>query len=116
MVAISERRLVQVLVNLVLNAADATSERGVGTVTIAIAALAPGRVAIRITDDGPGIPPEIERRIFDPFFSTKDPGQGTGLGLPICYGIVTSAGGDLVLAKTGPEGTTFELQLPTSRG
>ncbi|MBT9561073.1 MAG: HAMP domain-containing protein [Myxococcales bacterium] len=116
MVAISERRLVQVLVNLVLNAADATSERGVGTVTITVATSAPGRVSIRITDDGPGIPAEIERRIFDPFFSTKDPGQGTGLGLPICYGIVTSAGGDLVLAATGLEGTTFELLLPTASG
>ncbi len=114
-VAISERRLVQVLVNLVLNAADATCERGAGTITLAIGRIALDLVAIRITDNGPGIPSDIEPRIFDPFFSTKDPGHGTGLGLPICYGIVTSAGGVLVLSQTGPKGTTFELRLRTGR-
>lgn len=109
--AIGERRLVQVLVNLILNAADATLGREDARITVWITE-GTARVHVRVRDNGTGIPDEIRRQIFNPFFSTKEPGEGTGLGLPICHSIVTAEGGDIVLEKTGPDGTTFLLDLP----
>jgi signal transduction histidine kinase len=107
--------LKQVLINLVRNAADATI--GAGTVTLgarAARATLEGReidaVILEVSDTGQGIPPEIERRLFDPFFSTKE--GGTGLGLPIAARIVEKHGG-LVQYQTRPgHGTTFGVVLP----
>jgi len=69
-----------------------------------------GRVIVRVTDTGPGIPPDVRARIFEPFFTTKD--TGTGLGLGICYGIVTEHGGTIELEPPGRGGTCFRITLP----
>lgn len=107
--------LKQVLVNLVRNAAEAIE--GAGTVTLRTrAARAPlgGRetdaVILEVADDGKGIPPEVEKRLFDPFFSTKE--TGTGLGLPIAARIVERHGGLLEYQTRPGHGTTFGVVLP----
>jgi signal transduction histidine kinase len=69
------------------------------------------KVYLSVRDFGCGIPPEVQRRMFDAFYTTKDPGKGTGLGLYICKEIVESMGGQLRFV-TGPAGTTFECELP----
>ena len=99
-------RIVQVLVNLLLNAADALA--GKGTIRCE-GQVAGSRVELLISNDGAPIPPEHRGRIFDPFFTTKDPGQGTGLGLSVAQSIVESYGGRLYLADR--EQTTFVISL-----
>jgi signal transduction histidine kinase len=108
-VAANGPRLVQVLVNLLLNAADALDGRG--TVFIeGRAGVEPDRVELRVANTGPLIPPEDRGRIFDPFFTTKDPGQGTGLGLSVAQSIVESYGGRLTLADDESR-TAFSIVL-----
>jgi signal transduction histidine kinase len=68
-------------------------------------------VAVRISDTGPGIPPEVLPRIFDPFFTTKSPGEGVGLGLGICHQIVKRHEGRMGVTSE-PGHTTFEVLLP----
>jgi signal transduction histidine kinase len=107
--------LKQVLINLVHNGADAIV--GAGTVTLrarAARATLSGRetdaVVLEVTDTGKGMPPEVEKRVFDPFFSTKE--TGTGLGLPIAARIVEKHGGVLQYQTRLGHGTTFEVVLP----
>ncbi|MHC4600438.1 MAG: sensor histidine kinase, partial [Planctomycetota bacterium] len=71
-----------------------------------------GNVHVSIADNGPGIPKDVRRRIFDPFFSTKGVGKGIGLGLPICYRIVSAYGGTITVDSLPNEGTTVEVTLP----
>jgi two-component system, NtrC family, C4-dicarboxylate transport sensor histidine kinase DctB len=105
-----EIRLEQVLVNLVSNAIDAV--RGCDLRLIRIEAEhRGGRVVLRISDTGPGIPSELVSRIFDPFFTTKPIGRGLGLGLSISYNIVKDFGGSLTMHHSSPEGTAFALEL-----
>jgi signal transduction histidine kinase len=99
----------QVWANLLDNAIDAAPG---GHVRLA-ADSADGKVLVRITDDGPGIPDEILHRIFDPFFTTKDVGEGTGLGLDISRRIVQRHKGTIDL-HTGKGGTEFLVTLPAS--
>jgi signal transduction histidine kinase len=73
-----------------------------------------GRVVIEISDTGPGIPADILARIFDPFFTTKPVGVGTGLGLWICQGIVTSFSGDITVRSQLGKGATFTVSLPVT--
>jgi two-component system NtrC family sensor kinase len=93
-------RLAQVVLNLLLNAADAMAGRG--RVTVAARAEGGGVVAT-VSDEGPGFPPADLPRVFDPFFTTKPPGQGTGLGLAVCHGVMESFGG-AIAAANGPAG------------
>jgi two-component system, NtrC family, sensor kinase len=72
-----------------------------------------GRVEIRIEDDGPGIPPPIQSRIFDYFFTTKDIDKGTGQGLAIAHNVIVDRHGGLIRFETSPSGTTFIITLPT---
>ena len=72
----------------------------------------PGEIIISFTDTGPGIPPEIKYKIFDPFFSTKAVGSGTGLGLSLCYGIVEKHGGRIEVDSEIGKGATFRVILP----
>lgn len=118
-VRIDRVELDQVLLNLVVNARDAMP--GGGPITIAVdrreLPLDPvlgsnsDCVVLNVSDEGHGIPAEIQEEIFEPFFSTKAE-HGTGLGLSICYGIVTAAGGDLRVYSEVGVGTTFTLILP----
>lgn len=101
--------LLQVLINLVFNAADALEGRGG---TIAVSAWASGEeVRVEVSDDGPGMAPEILSRVFDPFFSTKPPERGTGLGLPMSRQMVKDHGGTFTLESTPGQGTRAILLL-----
>ena len=73
-----------------------------------------GRVVVEVSDTGPGIPADILDRIFDPFFTTKPVGEGTGLGLWICQGIVTSLGGEIAAENAPGQGATFRVVLPSA--
>jgi len=102
-------QLNQVFMNLVMNACDALG--GGGEVRVKSEATDDG-VRISISDDGPGIPPAIRSRIFEPFYTTKPAGQGTGLGLSISHGIVERHGGELTFECPPDGGTTFRIDLP----
>jgi C4-dicarboxylate-specific signal transduction histidine kinase len=107
----------QVFVNLVKNAAEAVIERhpgGGGVVRIATGTNDGWTWAV-VSDNGPGIPEDKRRLIFDPFYTTKPPGKGTGLGLNIVYRIVTKYRGTIVVNSTLGQGTTFELRFPVER-
>jgi CheY-like chemotaxis protein len=69
-------------------------------------------VRLEVADIGPGIPPAVQARIFEPFFTTKPPGMGTGLGLPLCQGIVEGHGGTIGVRSASGQGTTFWVELP----
>ena len=104
----------QVLVNLITNAQQALRESSAPR-TLRITSRFErerGRVSVETTDTGPGIPEEVRARIFDPFFTTKPVGQGTGLGLSLCQGIVEAHGGTIAVSSTPGQGTTFRFELP----
>jgi CheY-like chemotaxis protein len=73
-------------------------------------------VRITVCDSGVGMPPEVQARVFEPFFSTKPPGKGTGIGLSTVYGIVKQTGGGIFLTSEPGVGTTFDVYLPFSTG
>jgi signal transduction histidine kinase len=102
--------LTQVFVHLLLNAAQAL-EGTAGQITLR-SAVQGHHVVASITDTGRGIPPEDLPRLFDPFFTTRPPGQGTGLGLAVCHGIITRHGGTIDLDSTLGQGTTVTVRLP----
>lgn len=106
-------RVVQVLVNLLQNAYDAVRDREDAHVTIA-ARCTPGGVEVVVEDDGPGIDPAIETRLFEPFATTKPPGQGTGLGLYTSYMLVQAMQGALTLERREEGGTRATLRLPAA--
>jgi signal transduction histidine kinase len=101
--------LTQLFVHLLLNAAQALDDRS-GSVTVSIKEEGAG-VAVRITDTGRGIDPEHMARIFDPFFTTRVVGEGTGMGLAVCRGIVTRHGGTIEVESQPGNGTTFIVRL-----
>ncbi|UCD10184.1 MAG: PAS domain S-box protein [Dehalococcoidales bacterium] len=104
-------QLVQVFMNLILNAEEAVKDQGGGRITIS-SSVEGDRIIVSIADDGPGILEENLDQIFMPFYTTKNVGEGTGLGLSTCYGIVTAHDG-LISAKNNESGgATFTVQLP----
>ena len=103
----------QALVNLVLNARDATPDGG--RVLIAARAVADSRISLTVSDPGEGMEADVLERAFDPFFTTRDVGQGTGLGLAVVKGIVESVGGRIHVESAPGEGTRIELLLPAAR-
>jgi signal transduction histidine kinase len=106
-----EHLLHQVLVNLVVNGAQAVTGQRPGRVEIR-ARGGDGKVAITVADDGEGMPPEVLRRVFEPFFTTKPFGQGHGLGLAVSRGLITSLGGDLRIESQPGRGTRAVVELP----
>jgi len=104
-------RLRQLLLNLLFNAADALG--GKGRIEVR-AANAGGVVRLLVEDDGPGIDQAIIAQVFDPFVTTKAPGQGTGLGLAVCYTIVEGLGGSIEAANRAQGGAAFQVTLPAA--
>jgi two-component system, sensor histidine kinase RegB len=103
-------RLLQVMVNLVQNAVDAVREDG--TEVIIRASRSDGALEIRVEDDGPGLSAEMEGRLFEPFATTKPPGEGTGLGLYASHMLVETLGGALELEPRPPRGTVATIRFP----
>ncbi|MGH9468161.1 MAG: PAS domain-containing sensor histidine kinase [Terriglobales bacterium] len=120
-------QLDQVLLNLVVNARDAMPDGGrirIATSLENLAATAvephpglkPGDyVLLAVSDNGAGMPPEIQAHIFEPFFTTKPLGKGTGLGLPTVFGIARQSGGTVVVQSAAGQGTTMRVYLPLSK-
>jgi C4-dicarboxylate-specific signal transduction histidine kinase len=107
--------LQQVLLNLVVNAEHALSSRPLGLRRIIIRTRDVGdRVRIELEDTGPGVPSEHESRLFQPFFTTKPVGEGTGLGLSVSYEIVRSLGGSIGYRRAEAGGALFSVELPGS--
>ncbi|MFY0569628.1 ATP-binding protein [Archangium lansingense] len=113
----NDSRLGQVFLNLLVNAAQAIPSDGdadLHEIRVATRVVAPGRVAVEVSDTGAGIAPELLGRIFDPFFTTKPPGVGTGLGLSICHNLIHTMGGELHVHSDLGRGTTFQVLLPAA--
>ena len=125
-VAADPSQLEQVIVNLAVNARDAMLEGG--TLSLAVDSLAvreaspfqddhltPGEYAVlRVTDTGIGMTPEVRQRIFEPFYTTKGSGRGTGLGLAVVQRLVHGMGGTIVVDTEPGRGSTFSIMLPTT--
>jgi two-component system cell cycle sensor histidine kinase/response regulator CckA len=123
-VLVDQSQITQVLLNLAANARDAMNGRG--TLTIRATNEVVGEeyvqnhsharigefVHLSITDTGPGIPPEIREHMFEPFYTTKPVGSGTGLGLSVVFGAVEQAGGWITAESTEGMGATFDIYLP----
>ncbi len=107
-----EGRLGQVLLNLLINAAHAIPPGDVEAQCVRVTARPVDEMLeLRVEDTGSGIPPEHLAHIFDPFFTTKPQGEGTGLGLSVCTGLVLALGGTIDVDSTPGAGTTFTLRL-----
>ena len=111
----------RVLLNIINNAFYAVNERTKKgesgyqpSVSISTKLIADSQIQIAIKDNGGGIPSQIKDKIFQPFFTTKPTGQGTGLGLSLSYDIVKAHGGELIFESKDGEGTTFTIQIPIS--
>jgi signal transduction histidine kinase len=99
----------QVWTNLIDNAVDAMDATG----TLRLATRAGGdHVVVEIGDTGPGMPPEVAARAFEPFYTTKDVGKGTGLGLDIARRIVVERHGGTIAIDSRPDGTVLRVRLP----
>lgn len=117
----------QVLLNLTINARDALRDHGRVTIRTAnreirprfnrrLTDCPPGRyVTLSVSDNGVGMDGETQRHLFEPFFTTKPDGQGTGLGLPLVYGVVQQSGGFIDVRSEPAAGSTFEIMLPEAR-
>ena len=116
LVMANQARLGQVFLNLVLNAAQAIPDGHVEENVITVSTRAEdGHALVTVEDTGHGIAPEHLSRVFDPFFSTKDAGRGTGLGLFIAQGIVRELGGEIELDSSVGVGSKFRVRLPANQ-
>jgi PAS domain S-box-containing protein len=122
---IDEAQIGQVIRNLVINAREAMAHGGVVTIRAENLGLADGStpalppgdyLRVEISDEGPGIPPEVLPKIFDPYFSTKQRGdqKGMGLGLTICHSVIKRHWGTITVDSTPGRGTSFSVYLPAS--
>ena len=115
-VVADESRLGQVLLNLVVNAAQAFSDArvDVNRIVVRTRARRDGWVVVEVEDNGCGMTRQVLDRIWDPFFTTKPPGTGTGIGLPMCHDIVTKLGGRIEVDSEPGKGTTMRVLLPAA--
>ncbi len=110
-VTLPRRHLEQVLLNLVINAADATERRGRVELRLRLDG---ERVLLALHDDGEGVPVERQRRVFEPFYTSKPPDIGSGLGLAVSRRLARAVGGELTLAESDLGGACFTLTLPVA--
>jgi two-component system, NtrC family, sensor kinase len=119
-VLLSPQRLTQVLLNVLLNAGAAIASREGGVrdedvVTVRVRRR-DGRARIEVDDTGPGIPSSMRERVFEPFVTTKDVGEGTGLGLAVCRGVVEAAGGTIAIDESYEGGARVVVEIPLAKG
>ncbi len=112
MVTADFNQVVQVIINLVVNAVDAMSEGGRLTIR---SSGENGWVRVAVQDTGSGIMPENMKKLFTPFFTTKDEVKGVGLGLAVSYGIVERHGGRIEVESEVGKGSTFTVILPAKQ-
>ena len=107
-------QLSQVIINVLINAQQALSAcEGDREVLIHVSFISSSnRVVVAIADNGPGIPEEIRHKVFQPFFTTKPEGRGTGLGLSFCRSVIEGHGGSIEIEDVEPHGTTVHIELP----
>ncbi len=106
-------RLEEIVINLIINAMHALDERNQSPKLIICRTSQEGeQVILEITDNGPGISPEVAEHVWEPFFTTKKGGEGMGLGLAIVYSIVSRIGGNIFCYNNEKGGATFRLELP----
>jgi signal transduction histidine kinase len=115
---VDPNQLKQVFLNIIMNAADAVGDKksldddaSANRLTI-ITENVENCIELRFTDTGPGIEQDGLVRIFDPFYTTKEPGKGTGLGLSVCYRIIEGLGGTIRAESTPGKGTTIIVDIP----
>jgi two-component system sensor kinase FixL len=113
-VFVDKVQIQQVIINLVRNAVEAMQQVTVRRLGIAAGLGAAGMAEVTISDSGPGLPPEVASRLFQPFVSTKE--KGMGLGLTICQSIINSHGGRLWATPNEGSGVCFHFQLPLATG
>jgi signal transduction histidine kinase len=101
-----------VVVHLVTNAARSIPEARRGRVVVRMGPGPPGTARLEVMDDGDGMSEEVRRRAFDPFFTTRDVGQGLGLGLTVCHAIVAAHGGNIAVEREPGRGSVFRVELP----
>ncbi|HVO31302.1 MAG TPA: ATP-binding protein, partial [bacterium] len=113
----NEARLGQVFLNLLMNSAQAIPDGRAdhNRIRIATRLESPGRVLIEVEDTGSGIPEDVIARMYDPFFTTKPVGVGTGLGLAVSHRIITALGGEISCESTVGKGTRFRIVLPVAK-
>lgn len=107
--------LKQILLNIIMNALQAMEACDGGTLLVETATVAPDRVRISISDNGPGIPADVVDRIFERYYTTKQSGEGTGLGLFVTRELVLQMRGEIRVAGRLGGGTTFTITLPTEQ-
>ena len=110
-----EVQLTQVIINLLMNAIHAMSEAGLGDKITLSCKVDTSKLVLRVSDNGPGVPEDIKSRIFDPLFTTKKGGKGTGVGLAFCHRILAGHKGSISLEKGPAKGATFVLEVPLQR-
>ena len=114
-VLVEGERIIQAFMAIMLNAADAMESGGTLRVRTGRNPVREDEAVVEFTDTGEGIPEGEISRIFEPFFSTKAPGRGTGLGLTISYGIIEEQGGRITVDSRPGVGTTFRVFLPIAQ-
>ncbi len=118
-VTADQKHLRTALMNVVLNAREAMRAGGLISLSLVIRrdpSGTPRETVLAVTDQGPGMPPEVASRAFEPFFTTKPPGAGTGLGLSMAHGFMRQTGGRMELESREGEGTTVRMIFPAAAG
>jgi CheY-like chemotaxis protein len=109
----SEAQLAQVFLSLIVNAAQSIPNGDARRHEVRVTTrMDEGNVVVEVSDTGAGIAPEVLPRIFDPFFTSRGVGEGTGLGLSVCYGTIQRHGGEITVASEPSRGSTFRVALP----